>query len=68
MNKKIVSIVFLLIVMVSITITYVYFNQKEADEKKYDDSGKTVNDQDLANEIDDMFIEEDDEIEIGEIV
>lgn len=68
MNKKIISIIFLLILMVSITLTYVYFNQKQTDEKQYDGSGKTVDEQDLADEIDEMFIEEDDEVEIGEIL
>lgn len=68
MNKKIISIVFLLILMVSITITYVYFNQKQTEETQYNGSGNTVNDEDVANEIDDMFIEEDEEIEIGDIV
>jgi len=68
MNKKIISIFFLLILMVSITATYVYFNQKENDENQYDGSDKTVNNDDVANEIDDMFLEEDDEVEIGDIV
>lgn len=54
--------------MVSITFAYIYFNQEETDEKQYNDSGKTVNDSDVANEIDDMFIEEDNDIEIGDIV
>jgi len=68
MNKKIISLFFLLVLMVSIAFTYIYFNQIETDERQYDSSGKTVSDEDIANEIDDMFIEEDDEIEIGEMV
>ncbi|MDH7507002.1 MAG: hypothetical protein QHH15_04350 [Candidatus Thermoplasmatota archaeon] len=68
MNKKIISIIFLLILMVSITITYIYFNQKETGEKQESGSGSFVNDEDVANEIDKIFIDEDDEIEIGEIV
>ena len=69
MNKKILSIIFLLLLLfVSIAFIYIYFNQNEVDEKQYDGSSKNVNDEDVANEIDDMFIEEDDEIEIGEIV
>jgi len=54
--------------MVSIAFAYIYFNQGETNQNQYDSSGKNVNDTDVANEIDDMFIEEDDEIEIGEIV
>jgi len=68
MNKKIISIIYLLIIMVSITLSYIYFSQQETDKNQYDSSGKTVNDTDLENEIDNMFLEEDDEIEIGEIV
>jgi len=68
MNKKIISLLFLLILMVSITATYVYFSQKDSGETQYDNSDKTVNDADVANEIDDMFLEEDDEVEIGDIV
>jgi hypothetical protein len=54
--------------MVSVAFAYIYFNQIETDERQYDSSGKTINDEDIANEIDDMFIEEDDEIEIGEMI
>jgi len=68
MNKKIISLFFLLILMVSIAFTYIYFNQIGSDEKKYDSSGKTISDDDVANEIDDMFIDEEDELEIGEMV
>ena len=68
MNKKIISIIFLLILMVSIALAYIYFTQNQTQEKQYDGSGKTVNDNDLANEIDNVFIEEDNEVEIGEIV
>ena len=54
--------------MVSIAFAYIYFNQNETDGNQYDSSGKVLSDTDVANEIDDMFIEEDDEIEIGEII
>jgi len=68
MNKKIISLFLLLILMVSITATYVYFNQNENNGNQYDSSDKTVDDTDIANEIDDMFIEEDEEVEIGDII
>jgi|MudIll2142460700_1097286.scaffolds.fasta_scaffold941516_2 peptidoglycan hydrolase CwlO-like protein len=68
MNKKIISLFLLLILMVSITATYVYFNQNQNNETQYDSSDKTVGDADIANEIDDMFLEEDDEVEIGDII
>jgi regulatory protein YycI of two-component signal transduction system YycFG len=68
MNKKIASLFFLLIIFVSVALTYVYFNQPAVDEQKYDGSSKDVSDEDLADEIDDTFLDEDDEIEIGEMV
>jgi len=68
MNKKIISILFLLIIFVSIALTYSYLNQKETDQGQYDTTSKNVNDEDLSNEIDDMFIDENDELEIGEII
>lgn len=68
MNKKIISLFFLLILMVSIAFTYIYFNQIGSEEKQYDSSSKTISDDDVANEIDDMFIDEEDELEIGEMV
>ncbi len=68
MNKKMISIFFLLIIMVSIAFVYVYVNQNETNEKQYQSSGKNINDQDIASEIDDIFIEEDDEVEIGEMI
>jgi len=68
MNKKIVLLLFLLILMVSITITYVFLNQKTNEENQYNTSDKTVNAEDVSSEIDDMFIEENNEIEIGDII
>jgi len=54
--------------MVSIAFAYIYFNQSQTDGTQYESSGKNVSDEDVANEIDDMFLDEDDEIEIGDIV
>jgi CHASE3 domain sensor protein len=68
MNKKIVSIFFLLIILTSIAFAYSYFNQKNTEENQYDSSAKLVNDADVASEIDDIFLEEDAEVEIGEMV
>lgn len=68
MNKKMISIFFLLIIMVSIAFVYVYFNQNETNENLYESSGKNINNEDVASEIDDIFIEEDDEVEIGEMI
>jgi len=68
MNKKIISIFFLLIVLVSILVSYIYLNQTSTEEKEYSGSIGTVDDKSISDEVDDVFIEEDDEIEIGEMI
>ena len=68
MNKKIISILFLLIIFVSMALVYSYLNKTSTDEKQFDSSVGTITDENLAEEIDNLFIEEDDEIEIGEMV
>ena len=68
MNKKIISIFFLLIIMVTITIAYSYFTQPTIEEKPYDKSIESVDDRDISNEIDKLLIDEDYELEIGEMV
>ena len=57
-----------MIIIASIALAYNYFNQNSTDEKQYDSSNKTVNDSDVAGQVDDTFIEEDGEVEIGEMV
>jgi CHASE3 domain sensor protein len=68
MDKKIISIFFLLIIFVSIAVAYSYFNQSITKEKQYDGSIETIDEEDIVNEIDNIFLEEDDEIEIGEMI
>ena len=68
MNKKIVSILILLVIFVSIALTYTYINYKNTYQEQYNNSDKTVNNEDLANEVDSMFIDEDSEIEIGDVI
>jgi len=68
MNKKIISILFLLIIFVSMALVYSYLNKTSTDEKQFDSSVDTITDENVAEEIDNFFIEEDDEIEIGEMV
>lgn len=68
MNKKILSIFFLLFILASIAFAYSYFNQKNTDEKHYDNSTEKVSDGDIVSEIDDMFLEENNEVEIGEMI
>jgi peptidoglycan hydrolase CwlO-like protein len=68
MNKKIISILFLLIVLISIALIYTYSNKVGDDVKQYDMSSDTIDENNIADEIEDIFIEEDDEIEIGDMV
>jgi len=68
MNKKIISILFLLIIFFSMALVYSYLNKTSSDEKQFDSTVGTITDENVAEEIDNLFIEEDDEIEIGEMV
>ena len=68
MNKKITSIVFLFIIIFSALALVAYFNQTSTEDKNYDDSIEQIDDKDIENEFDDFFLEEDDEVEIGEMV
>ncbi len=68
MNKKIISIFFLLIIMVSMVFAYSYFTQPTTEEKPYDYSIDSINDKDISDEIDDLLIDENYEVEIGEMV
>lgn len=67
MNKKIISIFFLLIIFISITLAYSYYTSYN-NEKQYDTPIQTISENNISEEIDETFIEEDDEIEIGEMV
>ena len=68
MNKKIISITFLLIIVVSIALAYSYYNTTDTSEKQYDRPVETIDDNNVSEEIDNTFLEEDDEIEIGEMI
>ena len=68
MNKKIISLLFLLILLVTITVSYAYFNQPTTEKKPYDDSNTSIDDTDITNEIDNTLIDENYKVEIGEMV
>ena len=67
MNKKIISIFFLLIIFISITLGYSYYISN-SNEQQYNSPIQTISENNISEEIDETFIEEDDEIEIGEMV
>ena len=70
MDKKIISLCFLLIIVIAVTVTYITSNQlsSEEDQQNYVPAYDDVADEDINDEINDIFISEDDEIEIGEMV
>ncbi len=70
MDKKIISICFLLIIVIAVTVTYVVSNQLSPVENQQDyvPADGDAPDEDIFDEIDDSFIPEDEEIEIGEMV
>jgi hypothetical protein len=68
MNKKIITILSLLIMLISITLVYSYYNSTGDEVKQYDLSNDSIDDNNISDEIDNLFIEEDDEIEIGDMI
>ena len=69
MDKKILSIFILLIVVIAVTALYVSYNQSFQEQNEQDFTpDNTVDEEDISSEIDDVFLSEDDEIDIGEMV
>ena len=70
MDKKIFFLSLLLLFVIAITIVYIVYNQDffaEEQDNYVPDDGE-VSQQNISDEIDDFFISEDEEIEIGEMV
>lgn len=69
MDKKILAIFSLLIIMISATVLFVTLDQTESEGYSQDSyPAEDVSDEDLSNEIDDEFLSEDDELDIGDMV
>lgn len=68
MNKRILFLFFLLLVVISIAVSYGVLNQLGSQDFSSDDSSGMVTDADVAEEIDSIFLDEEGEIEIGEMV
>jgi hypothetical protein len=68
MKKKIILVFFFLIIMVAITFAYSYFTQSTTEEEHYDYPMGSVHDSDIFDEIDNLLIDEDYEVEIGEMI
>lgn len=69
MNKKIISTFILLILVISATLLFVTFNQFDTSDDQHDyNSDEEISEEDISDEIDDYFLSEDDEVEIGEMI
>jgi len=67
MDKKILSIFSLLIIFISATILFISFNQSSVDNNQQDLTSKDdLSEGDIQEEIEKLFLPEDDEIDIGE--
>ena len=54
--------------MVSLVFAYSYFTQPTTEEKPYGYSIYSVNDKEISDEIDNLVLDENYEVEIGEMV
>jgi hypothetical protein len=68
MNKKIILIFFILVILFIVTVIYGYYTRLSTEEERYTNPVGAINDDDVSEEIDDVFIDEEDEIEIGDMV
>ena len=68
MNKKILAVLFLLLIVVSATVSYRVLNQPLAKNNQSNGLSGTITQDDMSGEINNIFINETQEIEIGEMV
>ncbi|DAC72745.1 MAG TPA: hypothetical protein DSN98_03730 [Thermoplasmata archaeon] len=68
MNKKIISLVFLLILLVTVTVSYAYFNQSTNGDNTASNSGGDINPDTVKSAIDSTLLDENQEIVIGEMI
>ena len=68
MNKKNFVVLFLLLIVVSATVSYRVLNQPATQNNQSYGSSGIITQDDMAGEINNIFINETQEIEIGEMV
>jgi uncharacterized protein YpmB len=68
MNKKIISLLFLLILLVSVVGSYAFFNSSKPVDNHQADTGAIIDEGTLTNEVDSTFLNETQGIEIGEMI
>ena len=55
MNKKIISLSIILVICLTIVFTIIYLNQQSDSENPYGDNFKIINEEEISNEINDIF-------------
>ena len=68
MNKKILSLLFLLILLVSVTVSYAYFSQPATTDDYPNAAGDDVDEDTLTSEIDSTLLDEEQGVEIGAMI
>jgi hypothetical protein len=68
MNKKIISLIFLLILLITVTVSYACFNQSTTIDNHQTDTSGDIPQDTLTTEIDSIFLDENQGIEIGEMI
>ncbi|MFH1100591.1 MAG: hypothetical protein V1726_00945 [Methanobacteriota archaeon] len=68
MNKKIISLLLILFLLISITVTYAIYSQSTSEDELPSDSSETISDNTLTTEIDSTFLDENQGVEIGEMI
>ncbi|MBN1860987.1 MAG: hypothetical protein JW840_05960 [Candidatus Thermoplasmatota archaeon] len=68
MNKKILSLLFILILLVSVTVSYAFFNQPASTNGYQTTTDGDVDEDILNSEIDSALLDEDEDIEIGDMI
>jgi zona occludens toxin (predicted ATPase) len=68
MNKKIISLLFLLILLVSVTVSYAYFSQPSTTGDDQTTPDVDVDDDAVSSEIDSTLLDEGENVEIGDMI
>ena len=68
MSKKVLSLLFLLILLVSVTVSYAYFSQPSTSENHQTNTGGDVDDDTVSSEIDATLLDENEGVEIGDMI
>jgi predicted ribosomally synthesized peptide with SipW-like signal peptide len=68
MNKKIISLLFLLVLLVSVTVSYAYFSQPSTTNNHQTTTDGNLDDDTVTSEIDSTLLDENEGVEIGDII